>query len=214
MKNALLGSMAALVLAAPALAADMSTPYFGPGLVQPGFGWAGVYLGAHAGYGWNSLQGGLDGQGGFGGGQIGYNYQMNIFVFGVEGDGAWANISQTGTLAPFGIPVAASFKNEALASLRGRFGVTINNVLFYATGGGGWAHSVISGTALASTASADAWQSGYSAGAGFEWAFVPRWSVKFEYLHYGLAGANFGALGNSGNAAIDTVKIGFNYLFH
>jgi hypothetical protein len=66
---------------------------------------------------------------------------MGSFVLGLEGYGAWADISQTvnGGFV-FGLPVSVTFQNDTLASLRARFGVTANKVLFYATGGGGWGH--------------------------------------------------------------------------
>jgi outer membrane immunogenic protein len=55
--------------------------------------WTGAYLGLQGGWAWTTP--GLDASGVFGGGQIGYNYQIGSFMFGVEGDGAIAHISQT-----------------------------------------------------------------------------------------------------------------------
>jgi len=43
--------------------------------------WTGFYAGAHAGAGWSD-----DNAGFIGGGQVGFNYQINQWVFGVEGD--------------------------------------------------------------------------------------------------------------------------------
>jgi opacity protein-like surface antigen len=57
-------------------------------------------------------------------------------------------------------------------------------------------------------------QSGWTAGGGIEYAFVPNWSIKLEYLHYGLGGVTFSGLTNSANLDIETVKVGVNYLFH
>src|SRR5262249_48974746 len=58
--------------------------------------WAGWYAGVNGGYGWSehsdkfaiSVVGfkGIDPHGGFGGGQIGYNWQSGYVVFGVEAD--------------------------------------------------------------------------------------------------------------------------------
>ena len=49
------------------------------------YNWTGFYAGAHAGVGWSDGDG--SGSGGFvGGGQIGFNYQINQWVLGVEGD--------------------------------------------------------------------------------------------------------------------------------
>src|SRR6266446_6906065 len=110
---------ATLLLAGPALAADLGKPppAYKAAPLAPVFTWTGFYLGV-------------------GGGQIGYNYQMNNFVLGIEGDGAWADISQSFD--------GANFKFDALASLRGRLGVAFGNALLYGTAGGGWAHSKLS----------------------------------------------------------------------
>jgi outer membrane immunogenic protein len=62
--------------------------------------------------------------------------------------------------------------------------------------------------------SGQVWHAGWTAGGGIEYAIVPNWSMKVEYLHYGLGSANyFGAL-NTGNIEIETFKVGLNYLFH
>ena len=163
MKKPILASIAIAVISAlaqPVSAADF--PEFLRFSSPGGFSWTGLYLGAHGGYGWTTSQG-LDAKGGFGGGQGGFNYQMGSFVLGLEGDGAWADISQSVNGLVFGVPLSVSFQNDALASLRARFGVTANKVLFYATGGGGWGHGKITGSALGVSGSGDAWHSGWSA---------------------------------------------------
>ncbi len=205
------GLIALASLTTAASAADIATK--APPMMALPFTWAGAYAGAHGGYGWSTLQG-LDAKGGFGGGQIGYNFQTGSFVFGIEGDIAASDISQTVNGATlFGIPFTAAFTNDTLASLRGRAGVAYNNWLFYGTAGGGWGHDKVSVTTGGLNLSSEAWQSGWTAGAGMEWAFAPNWSGKFEYLHYGLGTTNFFGTLPSGKTDIDTVKIGINYLF-
>jgi outer membrane immunogenic protein len=212
-------AMATVVCAGEALAADVdgSFPPYAPApsrYTPLMFSyWTGVYLGAHGGWGWTTSSN-VDASGVFGGGQIGYNYQMGRFLLGIEGDGAFAHINQGAKGTAFGLPFSASFDVDGLASLRARFGIGFDNVLFYGTAGGGWGHGKISAAALGFNASGDAWHSGWTAGAGIEYGIVPNWSVKLEYLHYGLGSAtDFGTL-NTGNLNIETFKIGVNYLFH
>jgi outer membrane immunogenic protein len=203
---------ATLLFAGPALAADLGTrpPAYKAAPLAPVFTWTGFYLGVHGGYGWSSSDvfgiGVFDSlKGGFAGGQIGYNYQINNFVLGIEGDGAWADISQSFD--------GANFKFDALASLRGRLGVAYGNALLYGTAGGGWAHGKFDILGLSDSQ----WQSGWTAGAGIEYAFQPNWTGKVEYLHYGLSSATyFSSLGGaaSGKVDVDTIKVGINYLFH
>jgi outer membrane immunogenic protein len=78
-------------------------------------------------------------------------------------------------------------------------------------------------------------RTGWTAGAGLEWMFLPNWSAKLEYLHYHLGSATYGTGGYSVNvgptdlpltgiAAIatstteqfrgDIVRVGLNYQFH
>jgi outer membrane immunogenic protein len=176
------------------------------------FTWTGAYAGASGGYGWTT-SGGLDATGGFGGGQIGYNFQTGNLVFGIEGDIAGADISQTGIMVQ-GMPFTTAFTTDTLASLRGRAGLAYNSWLFYGTVGAGWTHDRISTTIQGVPFSSDQWLSGWTAGAGVEWAFAPNWSTKFEYQHYGLGTApnSFGTV-PTGKVDIDTLKIGINYLF-
>ena len=77
----------------------------------------------------------------------------------------------------------------------------------------GWGHGKITGTALGVSVSGDAWHSGWSAGGGAEWAFLPNVSAKIEYIHYGFDSATYFGVVNSGKIDVDTVKVGLNYLF-
>jgi outer membrane immunogenic protein len=176
------------------------------------FTWSGPYAGAYGAYGWTT-SGGLDATGGFGGGQIGYNFQTGMIVLGVEGDIAAGDLSQTVNGNSFGIPFTTAFTNDTLASLRGRAGLAYNTWLFYGTVGGGWAHDKISGNLGGLPFSNEGWLSGWTAGAGVEWSFAPNWSTKLEYLHYGLGTPNTFGTVPSGKVDIGTLKIGINYLF-
>jgi len=198
-------------LTGAAAAADLATKAPPPAAVSPTFlpfTWTGAYVGASGGYGWASSSG-LDAAGGFGGGQVGYNFQTGSLVLGVEGDIAGADISQTVS----GIPFTTAFTADTLASLRGRAGLAYNSWLFYGTAGGGWVHDRISGNIAGSPFSSNDWLSGWTAGAGVEWSFAPNWSTKVEYLHFGVgAPDSFGTV-PSGKVDVDTLKIGINYLF-
>src|SRR5579864_4625414 len=92
-----LTSVSVLALTAAANAADIYVPGpAGPGGYKDAWypTWAGFYIGVNGGYAWSDHSDkfavapftGLDPQGGFGGGQIGYNWQSANFVFGVEAD--------------------------------------------------------------------------------------------------------------------------------
>ena len=209
MKKALGLVGATLLFAGPAFAADVGTkaPAYRAPPLAPVFSWTGLYVGVHGGYGSSDSQG-LDLKGGFGGGQVGYNYQINNFVWGIEGDIAGADISETDTFGPLSVKV--SF--DTLASLRGRFGVAYGNALFYGTAGAGWGHFKVSASAFGLTASDSVTLSGWTAGAGIEYAFLPNWSAKVEYLHYGFGSENFVGL-PTGNLDVDTIKAGINYRF-
>ena len=97
MKRLLLAGVA-LSVATAASAADLpARPYAkAPAAVMsPAYNWSGFYIGAMGGYGWGTDAG----SGGFGGGTVGYNWQLpgSQFVFGVEVDAAGASIKDSFT---------------------------------------------------------------------------------------------------------------------
>src|ERR1700722_3379104 len=147
----------ALAVAAPALAADMSVkaPRYKAPITMP-YSWTGWYLGANAGYGVGTQEGnlaisatgiglnvgapfnGLPG-GGFGGGQLGYNYQRSgNIVLGVETDIQGAGITDTRTCL-FGCVAGNSAiitdKLNWFGTTRARAGLATGPVLTYVTGG-------------------------------------------------------------------------------
>ena len=174
-----LSALTAVTFAAlSAQAADMYAPKVSmKDMPVPEFSWSGFYLGVNSGYGWGAshstvystatdetnLTGGLPTttantaslwtQGGFGGGQLGYNVQRDRFVFGVETDIQASAIKGAAMAEAIVLPPSGTFGsgvvNEALTksnldwfgTVRGRLGYSLGNTLFfgntlvYATGG-------------------------------------------------------------------------------
>jgi len=189
----------------PAVAADLN-PYVKTPL--PPFTWTGFYFGPQAGFGWGTPQNvaGINMTGGFVGGQGGYNFQTANLVLGVEADIASAYIDKT--------IYGTSFTINVPATVRARFGVAMNNLLLYGTAGGAIGHVEVGETVAGVAMNGSNWQTGWAAGAGIEWAFVPNWSAKLEYMHYDLGSATYFSTITTGNINVDTVKIGLNYLLH
>src|SRR6478736_6346716 len=109
MKKFLLATVAlvALGVAAPASAADPGRPYTTPPPPIPVvYDWSGLYIGGNGGWGqsrncWDFVDaagvafasGCRERSGGLVGGQIGYRWQASQWVFGLEAQGDWADLS-------------------------------------------------------------------------------------------------------------------------
>ena len=193
--------------------------------------WAGFYIGVNGGYGWGDHSDkfattpfpfdGLDPKGGFGGGQIGYNWQgmwHPHLVLGVEADIQGSGIEDKATTH------GVTFKSNLdwFGTVRGRLGYTFGSSLVYATGGFafGGIDNEISSTGPVIIAKNSRIANGYTVGGGLEYKFTPAWSAKVEYQFIDL-GRNDPML-NGGNTcvagtvkceddAFHTVRAGINY---
>lgn len=205
-------------LAGAAYAADLPAPAAtytkAPAIVGPATNWSGFYIGAVGGYASENTSDSFGIKGGFGGGTVGYNWQFNSIVAGIEADGAFADVNNSVTLD--GLTVTA--KVDALATVRGRVGVAYDQVLFYGTGGLALADTKVSATFAGLGIGDSQTQVGWTVGAGIEWMFVPHWSLKAEYLYRSFASQNFftaqipGGI-PSGTLNINSGQVGINYHF-
>ena len=202
---------------APALAADLAAApiYSKAPAVAPVGNWTGFYIGAMGGYGKENTSSAGALSGGLAGGTVGYNWQTGAMVLGLEADAAWSNIG-----ASAGIPglVAVSDNIDDLGTVRGRVGYAIDQVLLYGTGGFAWADNKLTATVLGTSFSQSQVHTGWTAGAGVEVMFLPKWSVKAEYLYRSFSGQTYFASiipGGvpTGTLNINSGQVGVNYHF-
>jgi outer membrane immunogenic protein len=211
MKRFTLGLLLASIAGA-AGAADMSAaraPYTKAPMMGPAINWSGFYIGAMGGYAAEATSAPLAIKGGFAGGTLGYNWQFGTYLLGLEADGAWADVSQSVTVAGL---LTASDKLQALSTIRGRVGVAFDQVLLYGTGGFALADEKASATALGITLSNSQTRTGWTAGAGLEWMFAPHWSLKAEYLYRRFDSVTFLGV-PTGSLALNSGQFGINYHF-
>jgi outer membrane immunogenic protein len=218
--------LSASLLAMSAVAGMASAQSVG---AAPVYNWTGGYAGVNLGGAWGSTcsnwtptlagvspvftGGGCPNNTSIiGGGQAGYQFQSDVFVFGLEGDigGATAhghNRFRT-TLGVPGIPAgtygfSGNSTPSSIETIRPRIGYAVGDALFYVTGGGAFAGgssaaSVRFVPAGASTPTAffagsnSGTRVGWTIGGGLEYHVGGRWSVKAEDLY-----VNLGTLGSS-----------------
>lgn len=174
--------------------------------------WTGPYIGLHGGFGSGDFHSttvfgstNFDPNGGFGGIQAGYNWQFAPnWVIGMETDSSWGSLkdSSGGDYA----------KIDEMSTARGRFGYAMNNVLIYGTGGLALAH--LDSTTAVGAISADHYLLGWTAGAGVEYKFAPRWSAKVEYAYADFGSVteqSVGPIAVTDKLDVQTIKVGLNY---
>jgi outer membrane immunogenic protein len=218
--------------ATAAFAADRPVPaYAPPPPPVPVYTWTGCYIGGSAGWGsgtsnhttvgdsvltstlggrtaisapaGSDIAGDLNLTGFIGGFQGGCNYQVGIWVFGIEGDGSATNKEgQNFETALANFPNLATRANwisqtqeRWLVTARGRLGLSGwgwfgDKTLLYVTGGGAWAKIDTSEFLIGTNSSSPVnghqesnTRSGWTVGAGIEYALGYGWSVKSEYLY-------------------------------
>jgi outer membrane immunogenic protein len=215
LRKILLASAALVSFAGAASAADMparmatkAVPYLAV------YNWTGFYVGANIGYGW-----GRDTAGGsstnlngvIGGGQIGYNWQMNNLVVGLETDFQGSGQRADAT----GVGFSVTERIRYFGTVRARLGYAWDRTLVYVTGG--YAYTNVGGDLNVGgfTTSSNTTKSGYTVGAGVEYAFAGPWSVKAEYLYVDSGTTNLTLAGISADVHVknNIGRVGINYRF-
>jgi outer membrane immunogenic protein len=213
---ALASANAADMYPAPAGGGYKDTPYVG-------VNWSGLYVGVNGGYGWNAKHSDdlVDPTGGFGGGQIGYNWQgmwhPNL-VLGIEADLQGAGISDSLTGSGLVGPATVKSELEWFGTVRGRLGYAFGSALLYGTGGFAYGSVKNSLSTVLGSISQSETQTGWVAGGGIEYKIAPAWSAKAEYQFLSLdasdpngpgpLGAN---IGNNDRSEVHTFRVGVNY---
>jgi outer membrane immunogenic protein len=190
--------------------------------------WCGLYVGGHMGYGWAEFRGGLPGDtlavGNFSGSgflvglHAGYNWQFGRWLWGIEGDvtatPGWEKYRTNPTLS---LTTDHAFgKLDALASIRGRLGMTFNRTLVYATGGVAFAKKTTEAGSDTRNQHSGI-RVGGVVGGGIEWKYNPSFSVRLEGLHYifdesrtGLTPSD-GDLFQHGLRNVTTIRVGASW---
>ncbi len=232
MKRILIAGALALAAGGQALAADLPPgppPPRAPAtyvpVPVPVFSWTGIYIGVNGGYAfadsnWSDpilgSTGNFSTDGFLFGGTIGGNYQWGQFVLGIEADGDWQNLNGTtysvaGSCARFG----CTTQSDWLATVRGRAGYAFDRFLVYGTGGAAFGDLQAAAGVLPFNSTT---QVGWTAGAGIEYAFLPNWTAKVEYLYVDLGSQSCPFASCAGTATTvslteNVIRAGINFKF-
>ena len=207
--------------------------------VVAAYNWTGCYVGGHFGGLWANKDwtlttpgaaafgeplGSHDANSWLGGAQVGCNYQFaNRFVIGIQGDYAWtdADGSHIDSVDP---TVTDRTRIKSLASVTGRVGYAWDRFLGYVKGGGAWVRDEYDPFVTATGApfdSASETRSGWTVGAGGEYAFNNYLSgfVEYNYYDFGTRTLTFldpaGAFSDNIDIKqnVHVVKAGLNFRF-
>jgi outer membrane immunogenic protein len=197
----------------------------------PVYNWSGCYVGINAGGGMSASNftdnnDPTDGNGSanhtdfLGGGQAGCNLQMGTVVGGLEGDFDYFHGNPNffnNTNGPPG--VQQSLTTSYLATVRPRLGIAADRNFAYLTGGVAFANASYSDNNLTAggIASASRMLTGWTAGAGWEYAMTQNWTFKLEYLWASFPTMSAGntplAFTGTADLNVQVLRVGANFKF-
>jgi outer membrane immunogenic protein len=215
MKKFLVAASVIALTSASASSADLgSHPYPARPAIYVDGSWDGFYIGANGGAAastncWRNTvflgvatvpsvaEGCNSAAGATVGGQIGYRWQMASWVFGVEAQGNWADLSASNPSNILSGAITNVSKTDAVGLFTGQVGYTWNDFLLYVKGGAAMTSDTFRGRVTATgsaldTAGETRW--GAVAGIGGEYGFAPNWSVALEWDHFFMGDRNVGLI--------------------
>lgn len=145
------------------------------------YNWSGVYLGGALGWAsveYDELENDFpdrDDSGFAGAVFVGYNFQMDNVVFGVEGDLNFRSAEPTD-------PNTNPFSQNLGGSVRGRIGYAFDRIMPYFTAGVAIANFEVDHDGDGDNV-AKKTMTGYAVGAGIEWAVTDNVIVRGQYLY-------------------------------
>ena len=167
--------------------------------------------------------------GGIAGGQLGFNWQSGMIVFGAEVDAQWSGQQATASVVCTPNCTASStVKIKSLTTGRARIGLAFDWILPYVTAGGALVNAednlaVTVGGVTGNFQGLSGTSLGLAAGAGVDVALSSNLSARLEYLHIRADGLRFtgpipGVLGigtasESGGYRDNILRVGLNYRF-
>jgi len=197
-----------------ASAADLprreALPAKAPPYVAQTYNWSGAYIGINGGGGFGRSDfgagaGSFDLSGALVGGTLGYNWQLNPLVLGIEGDIDWSSIRGS---SPCGL-TSCETRNNWLSTVRGRVGYAMGRFMPYVTGGAAFGDIK---TSVAGIGDSSTTKTGYAVGGGIEAALSGPWTAKIEYLYVDLGHAST-AIGTDASFRSHIIRAGLNYRF-
>jgi outer membrane immunogenic protein len=207
MRQVLLSTLAFAALTGSSLAGDLPAAKSAPVAVEAAFTWTGLYLGGEGGVAWVNTTAypatggsiGFSRDPGLAGALAGYNYVLpNNLLIGVESDGG-------AVLGASQAKPTLTANTSYYADIRGRLGyIVAPQVLIYAAGG------VAFGDVANGSVGND--RTGYTIGAGVDWAFVKDLIARVEYRYTDL-GRGAGILGLPFAQNSNAVLVGLSYKF-
>lgn len=170
-----------------------------------------------------SGSGSVTASGFIGGVQAGYNWQFeNNFIAGLEADFQGSGIKGEFKLRADGLEGKAGTKVNWFGTVRARLGYTpIERFMVYATGGLAYgkvkSYADFDGDSLSKSKT----KTGWTVGAGTEYAFTNNWTLKSEYLYTDLGKTTLVNASDDWNrhyklkndVSFHTVRVGLNYKF-
>ena len=184
-------------------------------LAQSAHDWTGFYAGGAVGYGLFDAKdrppngnGGPDPDGVMGTAFAGANFQAGRFVLGVEADISGGDLKESRDwLTPLEI--------NYVGTLRGRAGISVGDMLLYATGG--FAYSRMTATHSIPVVSTREMLAGWTVGGGIDLKAGEKWFLRLEYLHtdFGTERFSFPAIGHPHDVSVDgdMVRLGVGFQF-
>lgn len=241
MKNLLLAS-AAILAAAPAVAADLPTKKAPPPVpVATEYDWTGIYFGGNIGWAWGNtnynsyntvnglwVDGGSNNVNSFvGGGQVGYRYMFpQQFVIGAEASLDWSTSNSTASaqLVSNKYYEWTDYSSGLGGHVVAVGGYAWEDFLPYIKAGWAWTDSTathfqnygtIGSVAAPGAAQAEVYRSGWTIGGGLAYHFWTKWEVfgQYMYSNYGSADTNYLALQRASHSSLNTNAITFGVNF-
>lgn len=222
------------VMAADAIAYNEPNP---PEVVNP-FSWTGGYIGFNLGYSWDRVKSDLVAihpctcdeygfksyLGGVSGGvQLGYNWQIDKALLGIESDIQAASLKKSFSTETPHINIDTKISWFGTTRIRAGY-LPSERLLAYVTGGvayGGVKATTSEYSFQGSPETSSTTKTGYAIGAGLEYAFTDNWSAKAEYLYADLGKISQRLFTYTDRVhhdithkfQVNTVRVGVNYKF-